>query len=424
MTDRRKAPVVQQIRHIEYPKAEKSILENGLPVYYIHAASQEVVKIDFIFEAGAWQQNEKFIASLTSFMLQEGTINHTSAQIAGTFDFYGAYIQAGADQNFASVSIISLNKYLPEILKLTEEIVKNPTFPQHELEVLLEKQKQKFKLENEKVKVLCQKKFTTVLFGESHPYAVNNSIENFDVVTRDKLLQFFQTWYHAGNCRIIVAGNANSEVRNLIGHHFGNNDWKSDISIVKQAEALPVTERIHKIKKANALQSAIRMGKPWVEKSHPDYMGLSVLITILGGYFGSRLMMNIREEKGFTYGISSYVFNLKNASYLVISTEVDNSYTEATLQEIDKELKRLQHELVSDEELETVKSYLMGEFLRDFDGPFALASSFKAINDFGLDYDFYDHYLNVLNQITATELQQLAKKYLSTDDMYTVIVGA
>lgn len=424
MLDRKKAPVVKQIRHIEYPKAEKSIQKNGLPVYYIHAASQEVVKIDFIFEAGAWQQSEKFVASLTSFMLQEGTINHTSAQIAGTFDFYGAYIQAGADQNLASISIICLNKYLPEILKLTEEIVKYPTFPQRELEVLLEKQKQKFKLDNEKVKVLCQKKFTTVLFGENHPYAVNNRIEDFDAVTRDKLLHFFKTCYHAGNCRIIVAGNANREVRDLIESHFGNDDWTSDTTPMKEVEALPATEQIHKIKKANALQSAIRMGKPWVEKSHPDYMGLSVLVTILGGYFGSRLMMNIREEKGFTYGVGSYVFNLKNASYLVISTEVDNSYTEATLQEIDKELKRLQCELIPNEELETVKSYLMGEFLRDFDGPFALASSFKAINDFGLDYDFYDHYLNVLHQITATELQQLAKKYLSTEDMYTVIVGA
>lgn len=424
MVDRKKTPVIQQIRQIEYPRAEQTMLKNGLPVYYIHAESQEVVKIEFIFNAGAWQQPGKFIASLTSYMLQEGTVNHTSAQIAGTFDFYGAYIQAGADQNFASVSIICLNKYLPEILKLTEEIIKNPTFPKHELEVLLEKHKQKFKVDNEKVKVLCQKKFTSVLFGENHPYAVNNRIEDFDAITREKLLQFFKNWYHAGNCRIIVAGNANSEVRDLIESHFGGNDWKSENSSVKRVDAVSSTERMHKVEKAKALQSAIRMGKPWIEKSHPDYIGLSILVTILGGYFGSRLMMNIREEKGFTYGIGSYVLNLKNASYLVISTEVDNSNTEATLREINNELKRLQDEPVSDEELETVKSYLMGEFLRDFDGPFALASSFKAINDFGLDYDFYDRYLNTLNQITAAQLQQLAIKYLSPEDMYTVIVGA
>lgn len=424
MIDRSQAPVIQQIRHIEYPKAEKSILKNGLPVYYIHAASQEVVKIDFIFEAGTWQQNEKFIASLTSFMLQEGTESHTSAEIAGIFDFYGAYIQAGADQDYASVSIICLNKYLPEILKLTEEILKKPTFPQHELDVLIEKQKQKFKLDNEKVKVLCQKKYTTVLFGENHPYAVNNKIDDFESITREKLLNFFNKCYHAANCRIIVAGNADENVRDLIEFHFGSNDWKKDSPLLMQFEALPVAQKIHKITRESALQTAIRIGKTWVEKSHSDYMGLSVLITILGGYFGSRLMMNIREEKGFTYGIGSYVFNLKNASYLVISTEVDNSYTELTLQEIAKEINRLKHELVSDEELETVKSYLMGEFLRDFDGPFALASSFKAINDFGLDYNFYDCYLSVLNQITATELQQLAAKYLSTEDMYTVIVGA
>ena len=423
MINRSEAPEIQQIQHIEYPKAEKALLKNRLPVFYIHAASQEVVKIDFVFGAGTWQQNEKFTASMTSFMLQEGTENYTSAQVAGIFDFYGAYIQAGADQDFATLSIICLNKYLPEILKVTEEVLKKPLFPQHELEVLIEKQKQKFKFENEKVKVLCHKKFTTVLFGENHPYAVNNRVEDFDFITREKLVAFFNRWYHAGNCRIIVAGNADEAVRELIEKHFGGTDWMAVNSPVIRDDALPSSDRFHKMMKANALQSAIRIGKPWVQKSHPDYIGLSVLITIFGGYFGSRLMMNIREEKGFTYGISAFVSNLKNAAFLVISTEVDNSYTEATIAEIEKEIICLRNELVSVEELNTVKSYLLGEFLRDFDGPFALANSFKAINDFDLDYDFYDRYLLVLNEITPSEIRQLAQKYLSFEEMYTVVVG-
>ncbi|HBL77014.1 MAG: hypothetical protein A2W90_19420 [Bacteroidetes bacterium GWF2_42_66] len=424
MINRSIAPNVQPIRHIDYLQAEKELLGNDLPVYYIDAPAQEVVKIDFIFEAGAWQQDEKFIASFTSYMLQEGSERYSSAEIAEIFDYYGAYIQAGADQNFATVSIISLNKYLPEILAVTEEILKRPAFPQHELNVLLEKHKQKFKLDNEKVKVLCQKKFTTVLFGEKHPYSINNRIEDFEAITSEKLVHFFKTYYHSGNCRVIVAGNADRQVHLLIDKYFGGDDWRAVSGPVRNFTVVPSHEKYHKLIKPNSLQSAIRIGKPCVGKSHPDFPALSVLVTLLGGYFGSRLMMNIREEKGYTYGIGAYIFPLKEAAYLVISTEVGSEYTEATIIEINRELERLQNEPVPAEELETVKSFLLGEFLRDFDGPFALATSFKAINDFGLGYDFYEYYLEVLNRITAEELQKLAQTYLSPEDMYMVIAGA
>jgi zinc protease len=166
------------------------------------------------------------------------------------------------------------------------------------------------------------------------------------------------------------------------------------------------------------------VGKFWVPKSHPDFHALSVLVTILGGYFGSRLMANIREEKGYTYGIGSFVLSLKHVSYLVISTEVGNEYVELTLKEIAIEMKKLQTEPVSENELETVKSYLLGEFLRDFDGPFALSGSFKAINDFDLDYSFYDRYLTVLRNLTSGELMQLAQQYLNPEDFYTVVAGS
>jgi predicted Zn-dependent peptidase len=181
---------------------------------------------------------------------------------------------------------------------------------------------------------------------------------------------------------------------------------------------------MHHVEKASGIQSAIRVGKFWVPKTHPDYHALSILITIFGGYFGSRLMTNIREEKGYTYGIGSFVLTLKQASYLVISTEVGNEYIEPTLAEIAVEMRRLQTELVSENELETVKSYLLGEFLRDFDGPFALAGSFKAINDFDLDYTFYDDALKVLRNITSAELLRLAQQYLNPEDFYTVVAGS
>ncbi|MBL7966963.1 MAG: insulinase family protein [Prolixibacteraceae bacterium] len=416
-------PTVNSIDHVDRIQAEKRLLRNGIPVYFVNAGSQDVVKIDFIFEAGTWFQTANLISSTCNAMLEEGSENFTAAEIAERFDFYGAYLQLVADQNYGFVNVITLGKYLAQILEVTEDLIKRPVFPEHELEVLIAKNKQKFLLENEKVRTICQKKFTQVLFGEQHPYAITNQLDDFDRVDRNLLIDFYGKYYHSGNCRIIVSGMVDDDVISQLDRFFGGNDWAGQTNEISEYQIQPSTEKYHHVEKANGVQSAIRVGRFWVPKSHPDYHALSVLVTILGGYFGSRLMTNIREEKGYTYGIGSFILNLKHASYLVISTEVGNEYLQPTIDEIALEMRRLQTEPVTEEELDTVRSYLLGEFLRDFDGPFALASSFKAINDFELDYSFYDQYLRILKNVTSSDLQRLAAEYLNPGDFYTVVAG-
>jgi predicted Zn-dependent peptidase len=424
MLNRTIQPIINPIENIDLIQAKKHVLSNGIPVYYINAGSQDVVKIDFIFNAGTWYQESNLVASLCNSMLEEGSKNFSASEIAERFDFYGAYIQLMADQNYGFANVVSLGKHLSAVLEVTEDMLKHSTFPEYELEVLIDKNKQKFLLENEKVRTLCQKKFTQVLFGEGHPYAMNNKLEDFNQINRGMLVQFYQAYYHSGNCRIIAAGQVDESVLAMLESHFGGNDWSRHLQEVSEYKMEPSLQKYHHVEKANGSQSAIRVGKLWVSKSHPDYIPLSILVTILGGYFGSRLMANIREEKGYTYGIGSFVLSLKYAGYLVISAEVGNEYVEPTLKEIDFELKRLQTEPISANELETVKSYLLGEFLRDFDGPFALAGSFKAINDFDLDYSFYDNYLNTIRTVTSEELMNLACQYLNPDDFYTVVAGS
>ena len=424
MLNRTIPPVINPIAHIDIVKAEKRLLSNGIPVHFVNAGTQDVVKIDFIFEAGTWFQTSNMVASICNSMLEEGSVRFSASEIAEKFDFYGAHLQLSVDQNQGFVNVITLGKHLPAILIILEDLIKHSVFPEHELDVLIAKNKQKWLLENEKVRTLCQKKFTQVLFGNAHPYAINNILEDFDRIIHGDLLNFYHSYYHSGNCQIIVAGKVDESVLKELNDRFGGSDWQHEPVKMPEYAIFSSTEKQHHVEKADGLQSAIRVGKFWVTKSHPDHHALSILTTILGGYFGSRLMTNIREEKGYTYGIGSYVLNFKRASYLVISTEVGNEYIEPTLTEIAAEMKRLQDELVSENELETVKSYLLGEFLRDFDGPFALAGSFKAISDFGLDYSFYDEYLNILRGITSERLMQLAKQYLNPEDFYTVVAGS
>ncbi len=423
MLDRSIQPTVHPIERIDYVKTEKRLLGNGMPVYFINGGTQDIVKVDFIFEAGTWFQPANLIASFCNSMLEEGSENFSSVEIAEKFDFYGAYLQMVTDQNQGLVSVISLGKHLNHILEVVSDLIKRPTFPQHELDVLIAKNKQKFLLENEKVRTLCQKKFTQVMFGDAHPYAITNKLEDFDLVSREDLLAFFQAYYHSGNCHIIVAGKIDETVVQMLETHFGGNDWKRQSLSTPEYAIVSDPQKYHHIEKANGSQSAIRLGHFCLPKKDPDYHALSILVTIFGGYFGSRLNANIREEKGYTYGIGSFLLTLKHADYLIISTEVGNEYIENTMKEIAFEMRRLQTELIPEEELETVRSYLMGEFLRDFDGPFALAGSFKSINDFGLDYSFYDNYLQVLQHVTSVELQMLAVKYLNPNDYYTVVAG-
>lgn len=423
MIDRRIQP---QIRPVEKPVLalpQKIFLNNGLPVYQLFAGTQEVCKIDFIFEAGTWQQQVRLQAGLTNAMMQEGSENYQAGAIAEKIDFHGAYLQLTADQHDGMVSIIALTRHLPQLMPVIEDLIKRSVFPAKEFETLVNRRKQHFSLENEKVKVLCQKKFSEALFGEGHPYAQTVRQEDFDLLQRDSLVDFYRSYYHASNCGILVAGRFDQKLTDLLNKHFGGNDWGN----IKPAQTVPdVSSSLEKklfVSKPGAIQSAIRVGKIMVKKTHPDYLPLQVLVTILGGYFSSRLMTNIREQKGYTYGIGAHLISLKEAGYLVIATEVDKRYEQATLVEIYRELGRLREEPVDREELNRVQQYLLGEFLRDLDGPFALAQTFLNVHEFGLDYSFYEKYYQTLQNITPEQLKQLAEKYFREDSFYTVIAG-
>ncbi len=179
----------------------------------------------------------------------------------------------------------------------------------------------------------------------------------------------------------------------------------------------------HFIEKPDSVQSAIRIGKLTIGKSHHDFVKLQVVSTILGGYFGSRLMSNIREDKGYTYGIGSFIAPMNQASYFGIATEVGVDITRQAIDEIYKEINRLSTDIMPNEELELVKSYLMGEILKSVDGPFALAERWKGMLLFGLDSEYFKKMIETISSITPEEVLDIAKKYLVADEMYEVVVG-
>ena len=361
------------------------------------------------------------LATATNTLLNDGTHSLNGAEIADKIDYYGAFFQTEYAYDHSSVTLFSLNKHLEHTLPIVKEVLSASNFPQKELETYINNQKQKLKVSLEKNDFLARKKFTEVLFGNTL-YGYSADEKDFDTLKREDLLHYFESAYQPANCTIILSGKVNSSTLNSLEVLFGN--WQSDKTFYPNEFNFNASKgKLHFTEKSDALQSAIRIGILTVNRKHVDYPGLLVLNTLLGGYFGSRLMANIREEKGYTYGIGSANASLNQAGYFVIASEVGTDVCTATLTEIEKEINILKTELVSDDELSLVRNYLMGSLLGSLENAFSHADKFKNIHFFGLGYDYYERYIHTIKTISAEELMALANKYLNFDDFYKVVVG-
>ncbi len=399
---------------------------NGIPYYQINKGTQDVLKIEFLFKAGTSYQEIPFSAFSTIQLLTEGTVNYSAEKIADTFDYFGAYIEKEIDRDFASITIYCLNKYLENIIPFVEEIIKYPVFPENEIAIFKEKQKMQLTINNQKVNFVARTKFLEQIFGSKHPYGQKAEIEDIEIIENKHLADFYKKHFHSNNCNILISGRINENTVALLEKYFGNTKWGNvSENIILKDLSKTIDNQQHKlfIQKDDAVQTAVRIGRVLFSIKDPDFHKFEVLNTILGGYFGSRLMKNIREDKGFTYGVGSGLLPLKHSGYFFITTEVGQEYTKQTIDEIYKELKKLREELVSEEELSLVKTYKLGEFMRSIDGPFAIADIVKTMIQFDLSIDNYKNYIKTLQVITAEDIQFIANKYLQDNNLYELCVG-
>lgn len=420
--DRTKAPDFHQITKIEIPRLEKGLLANNIPFCVLGGGSQEIVNIELTFNAGTVYSNQLLIASTTNMMLVEGTHNHTAQQIADTFDFYGAEIRTENNFDHAVVGLFCLNKYLDKLLPLFCEIITDSIFPEHELGVILDERKH-IHIENKgKTTVLANDAMFKLTFGD-HPYGIRAELPDYDKVTSEILQNFHKKHYNASNCRLTISGFVNDEVVSQIDKTIGQipTGEKFDTPtkpIINASASSPLI-----IKKNNAVQSSLRMGMQTINMGHPDYHKLNILITIFGGYFGSRLMSNIREDKGYTYGIYAQLYPQVQCGMIRIAGDVKSGYSLNVVDEVRKEMQRLKDEPVGNDELALVRNYMMGDLLQLFDGPFNCADTVAKLLDMGLDIDFFEKEQQSILSTTAVELQETANKYFDLDKLHTAIAG-
>ncbi|MBC5605792.1 MULTISPECIES: M16 family metallopeptidase [Bacteroides] len=422
--DRTIQPEIQPLKNFHIQTPVRTTLPNGIPLTVINAGEQEVVRMDVLFSGGRWQQSQKLQALFTNRMLREGTTKYTAATIAEKLDYYGSWLELSSSSEYAYITVYSLNKYLAKTLEVVESMIKEPLFPQKELQTILDTNIQQYLVNTSKVDFLAHRSLLKSLYGEQHPCGKIVMEEDYHTITPEVLREFYEQHYHSGNCSIFLSGKVTDDIISRVTDIFGIPFGQYQLQMPKLSfpfAAIP-EKRIF-TEREDAMQSAVKMGCTTITREHPDYPKLRVLMTLFGGYFGSRLMSNIREDKGYTYGISAGVVFYPDSGLLIVSTETDNEYVEPLIQEVYHEIDRLHQEPVSAEELRMVRNYMLGEMCRSYESPFSLSDAWIFIATSGLKDDYFARSLQAVNEITPAEIQDLAQRYLCKETLKEVIAG-
>jgi len=418
MLNRKNPPSLGKLNDISFVTPEVIHCTPTLPLYWMKKVPNATSRIDFYFDAGT-TRGSNVISAVTSGLIFSGTKNKTSSQIHNELDSLGAYFDVGIGFETAIITFYALNDQLPKVVKLFVEMMDNVIFPEHELEELINDRKQKLQINLEKVSFIAQRNFQSLIFDGTN-YNRRIELADYGKVRRDEVQSYFEDNYKKGLKKVFLVGDFQEEVVAEIA---------SSVSAWAMVQKEKVTnqfqnkmETLH-TEKPQAVQTAIRIGKTLFNKTHPDYFGFVIMNTILGDFFGSRLMKNIREDKGYTYGIGSYLSEIKENGYFVIGTEVGKEVKDETLFEIRKEIEKLQNELVSAEELNLVRNYLLGQTLKSADGAYALMDLFLSVENQDLTLDFYNDFIHKLKSIQAEEIRDLARKYLDWNSFSIVSAG-
>ena len=420
MTQRDFAPALAPLTAPALLPYKRFSLPNGIDVVYIHDPAQEVFKIDAVFEAGIYYQPKPLIASTAINMLNGGTARHTAEEIADLFDYYGAYIDFNCGLNKSELSLISLTKYAEPVLVQLAEMITGSIVPEKELDLFLTNKRQEHLVTCEKTSYLARKEFSRLIFGDKHPYANPISADDYLRVQREEVLDFCHEHVHACGCRLMLCGNVSETVLQTVIREFATLPCPKAEHPVPEYPFTPAQPGRYHVTKDNAAQTSLRIGKSGVRLNDPDYAHFLLLNTVLGGYFGSRLMSNIREEKGYTYGIQSFNVSLPQGSYWCIAAEVNNQHTQSAIQETFKEIQRLRTEPVPEEELNLVKNFLHGDLLRELDGVFSQSDALKHKLNYNMDNSIYLRLIREITTATPDDLLRLAQQYWNSDEMYVV----
>lgn len=425
MIDRKTAPQIHDAIEFDFslPPINTHKLDNGIPMYWFKGGVQDVVEIDWVFPAGLWFEQKGGVAQATAGLLKNGTSKHNAREINEAFEYYGASLRVRPGNDHATVSLFTLTKHLPALLPFVYELLTESIFPQEEIDIYKQNVIQKLMVNLRECDFVANQRIDDVLFGEAHPYGRFTRRDNIEALTREDLLAHYKESYDLSAAKIFMGGNLTDKDMQLVNDIFGKVAVSAREVEHKQYDIVTQEERkFHVTNDPNGVQGAIRIGRLFPNRHHDDFAPMVVTNTLFGGYFGSRLMSNIREDKGYTYGIYSSTTPMMHSGSLIIQTEVGKDVIEKAIHEIYHEMDVICNEKADAEELLLVKNYLLGNLLGDLDGPFHILQRWRTLILNNMSADHFNRNIEIYKSITPEQVQAMAQKYLDKKDYHEVVV--
>lgn len=426
--DRTIRPKSSGVPKVDLPDIQKTKLTNGLNVWLVEAHELPLVAMNLVFQTGSDHDpsDRSGLASMTADVLDEGTTTRTALQIAEELDFLGATLGTNAFTDGSSVTLNCMTKHLDAALKIYADVVLNPTFPEKEFARLKEQRRTSLLQQKDRAATIASLSFNKIIYGDNHPYGRNNAgtDASLKAMTRDDLVAFYQKYYRPNNATLIIVGDVKlpamaASLEKLLA------SWQPATVPALQLPATPAvgTRRVYLIDKPQAPQSEIRIGFPAVARNTPDFFAVNLLNRALGGQFASRLNLNLREKKGYTYGARSNFSYNKYPGPFTASAGVTATKTDSSLIEFFYEIDRTHADGITPEELEFVKKGLTGNFALTFETPAQIAGALQNIVLYNLPDNYYDTYLQNIDRVTLDDVKKAAGKYLDSKKMAVVVVG-
>lgn len=423
MLDRTLAPAFQPLKVPTLARPEIQQLGNGIELTSYLDPNQNLVQVDFIFQASDLSILARQLDAYAFKMLLEGTKNRDAKKIADDISFLGASFDISHGPESDSITISCLSRFLPQMLEILKCLWEESVFPAREWKTMQETGIQQNAINEQKTSYQVGKLFRQKLFGLKTDYGYSFDKELIGAFNSNQIQAHFRAQQTLGPGLVIISGWAEKEALSILREWLSSFSGCSKLKVPVDGELVTEKSGIYWDNRPESQQTSLRLGQRTINSHHPDSPYFQLMLEIFGGYFGSRLMSNIREEKGWTYGIFAQKVGYKNAPYWFIGADLKAEVAMQALEEIKKEAAILKNELAEEEELEKVKNYMIGQFLTSITHCYGLADRYKSLWSAGRTIDNLEKSLQTIQQAEAEKVREMAQKYLHVDEAIVAFSG-
>lgn len=423
IVDRTKAPEIKPMGALHLPEVEVQTLSNGIELRMLDGGAWDLNQLSITWRGGELESSTA-VAKLAMPLMQEGAAGLSGSEISEALDFRGANFSANAGLHNCGVKLSSLNSMSDGLLPLLRKIILQPEFPERAFEVYRENAAHACRLNESKVSYLSERALKPLIMGATNPGAQSYTADDVLAVNRDSLVDFHRNIISGAGCKAYLSGRITDALHSEVCEFLESLPAPTHEMSLNLAPFVAMPAQEVGVEKADAMQSAIHIGLPAPLRSHPDYVPLRFTVTALGGYFGSRLMKNIREDKGYTYGISSGLLGRREGSYIMITAQAAAEYVRPLIDEVKRELVRLATEPMQPDELQRLRQYVESSLMDTLDTPFSIMDFYSGMEMLGMPGDYFSRQVEVARNLSAEMIQKMAAKYLRPEEMRVAIAGA